>query len=121
MDKKALKKQYKETLQPMGIFKIENRVNGKILIVSSNNIPGRINREKFQLDMGGHPNTDLQKDYKEFGKDNFVFEIIDNLKPKEDPAYNYTDDLAVLEAMWIEKLQSYGEKGYNVINKGRLV
>lgn len=79
MDKKALKKQYKETLQPMSVFKIENKINGKILIVSSNNIPGRINREKFQLDIGGHPHTDLQKDYKEFGKDNFVFEIIDQL------------------------------------------
>lgn len=113
MDKKALRKQYKETLQPMGVFKIQNKVNGKILIVSSNNLPGRINREKFQLDMGGHPNTELQKDYKEFGKDSFIFEIIDHLKPKEDPAYNYTDDLVVLEEMWIEKLQPFGDKGYN--------
>ncbi len=113
MDKKALKKQYKETLQSMGVFKIQNKVNGKILIVSSNNITGRINREKFQLDMSSHQNTDLQKDYKEFGKDSFVFEIVDQLKPKEDPAYNYTDDLAVLEAMWLDKLQPYGDKGYN--------
>ena len=113
MDKKALKKQYKETLQPMGVFKIQNKVNGKILVISSNNMPGRINREIFQLDMGSHPNTALQKDYKEFGKDNFVFEIIDQLKPKEDLAYNYADDLEVLEAMWLDKLQPYGDKGYN--------
>lgn len=113
MDKKALRKQYKETLQPMGVFKIRNKINGKILVINSNNIPGRINRETFQLDMGSHPNTDLQKDYREFGKDNFVFEIIDQLKPKEDPAYNYSDDLEVLEAMWLDKLQPYGDKGYN--------
>jgi hypothetical protein len=113
LDKKALRKQYKETLQPMGVFKVQNKVNGKILIISSNNIPGRINREKFQLDMGGHPHKDLQKDYKEFGKDNFIFEIVDNLKPKEDPAYNYSDDLDMLEEMWLDKLQPYGDKGYN--------
>ncbi len=113
MDKKSLKKQYKETLQPMGVFKIQNKVNGKILLISSNNMPGRINREKFQLDMGSNQNTGLQQDYKEFGKDNFAFEIVDQLKPKEDPAYNYTDDLAVLESMWLDKLQPYGDKGYN--------
>ena len=113
MDKKALIKQYKDTVQPMGVFKIENKVNGKILIISSNNLPGRVNREKFQLDMGNHTNTELQKDYKQYGKDNFAFEIIDQLKPKEEPGYNYSDDLAVLEAMWLDKLQPYGEKGYN--------
>ena len=99
----------------MGVFTILNKVNGKILLVSSNNLPGRINRAIFQLDMGSHPNMALQQDYKQFGKDNFAFEIIDYLKPKEDPAYNYTDDLAVLEEMWIEKLQSYQDKGYNEI------
>lgn len=113
MDKKAIKKQYKDTLQPMGVFKILNKANGKILIISSNNLPGRINREKFQLDMGSHTNVELQQDYKEFGKDSFVFEVVDHLKPKEDPTYNYTDDLAVLEEMWIEKLQPFGDKGYN--------
>lgn len=63
--------------------------------------------------MGSHTNTELQKDYKQFGKDSFVFEIVDQLKLKEEPGYNYTDDLAVLEAMWLDKLQLYGHKGYN--------
>jgi len=38
---------------------------------------------------------------------------VDYLEPKDGPDYNYTNDLAVLEDMWLEKLQPYDEKGYN--------
>ena len=48
-----------------------------------------------------------------FGKENFLFEVLDNLEPKEDPSYNYTEDLQTLEDMWIEKLQPFNDKGYN--------
>ena len=40
-------------------------------------------------------------------------EVVDYLEPKEDPGYDYTKDLMVLEEMWVEKLQPFDEKGYN--------
>ena len=46
MDKKEIKKQYKETVQPMGIFQIKNMQSGKLFIGSAMNIHGRINRIK---------------------------------------------------------------------------
>jgi len=111
-DKKELKKRYKQTLPPMGIFQIRNLVNGKILIGSSKNLPGKINSSKFQLDHGSHMNRELQKDYNQSGAENFSFEVLDRLDPKEDPNYDYTEELAMLEKMWLEKLQPYGDKGY---------
>ena len=33
MDKKELKKKYKQTLRPMGVYQIKNLVNGKIVHV----------------------------------------------------------------------------------------
>ena len=39
--------------------------------------------------------------------------MIDYLKPKEDIQMDYTDDLKMLEEMWIEKLQPFDERGYN--------
>lgn len=113
MDRKELKKQYKQTLQPMGIYRIKNLTTGKIFIGSCKNLPGRINRIKFQLKTGNYVIKELQKDYLESGVENFSFEFIDLLEPKEDPAYDYTDDLAVLEKMWLDKLQPYDENGYN--------
>ena len=113
MDKKELKKKYKQTLRPMGVYQIKNLVNGKIFIGSSSNIPGKINSQKFQLSLGSHMNQELQNDYKLFGGDNFAFEILDYLEPKEDINYDYTDDLKALKEMWIEKLLTSSPKGYN--------
>lgn len=113
MDKKELKKQYKQTIQPMGVYQIKNLTNGKIFLGSAKNLPGKLNSVKFQLENGSHPNRDLQKDFNEFGEQNFSFEAVDTLEPKEDVTYDYTDDLSTLEEMWLEKLQPFSEKGYN--------
>lgn len=117
LNKTELKKNYQNSLQPMGIYQVKNNVNGKILIGSSKNLPGRLNRFKFSLKYGAESNKELMEDYNEYGEDNFSFEILDELKPKEDPDYDYTEDLKVLEEMWIDKLQPFGDKGYNKISK----
>ncbi len=113
MDKKELKKQYKQTLRPMGIFQIKNLANNKIFIASSSNIEGKLNSIKFQLEMGSYINKELQKDFNQLGENNFLFETIDVLEPKQDPGYDYTEDLKTLEDMWIKKLQPFDDKGYN--------
>ncbi|MGA9292402.1 MAG: GIY-YIG nuclease family protein [Ignavibacteriaceae bacterium] len=113
MDKKGLKNQYKQTLRPMGIFQIKNLANGKIFIGSSSNLKGKLNSIKFQLEMGSYINKELQKDFIQFGEKNFLFETIDTLEPKQDPGYDYAEDLKTLEEMWLEKLQPFIEKGYN--------
>ncbi len=98
----------------MGIFRIKNLINGKIFIGRGTNVQGKINSHKFQLEHGSHPNSKLQKDFKESGSKNFSFEVIDYLDPKKDDMdYDYTQDLILLEEMWLEKLEPYGEKGYN--------
>ena len=113
LDKKEVKKNYKQTMTPMGVYVIKNLANAKIFIGSSKNIPGRINRHKFQLQFGGEEIKELMDDYKKYGEENFSFEILDLLKPKDDPDYDYTEDTKVLEELWIEKLQPFGERGYN--------
>ena len=113
-DKAELKKKYKETPRPMGMYIIKNLANGKIFISKNKNINGRINRHKFELQHGFEEIAALQEDYNKFGPESFSFEILDQLEPKDDPLYNYTEDLEVLEEMWLEKLQPYGDKGYNI-------
>ena len=113
IDRKEIKNKYKATLTPMGVFQIRNLVNGKIFIGSNMNLPARKNRFDLEFTMGTMLDHVLQKDLLEHGKENFVFEILDYLDPKEDPAYDYKDDLKTLEEMWIDKLQPFDEKGYN--------
>ena len=113
INKNELKKKYKETLPPMGVYQIKNLKNGKVFIGSSKNLPGKENSTFFQLKMGSYYIKELQQDYKESGADNFVFEVLDYLEPKEGTDYNYTKDLEALEELWLEKLKPYGDRGYN--------
>ncbi|MDR3667002.1 MAG: GIY-YIG nuclease family protein [Ignavibacteriaceae bacterium] len=119
INKDEIKKKYKQTLTPMGVFQIKNIVNGKIFIGSNKNLTARKNR--FDMEFSFETMTDeiLLNDLRQYGKEKFLFEVLDYLEPKEDPAYNYTDDLKTLEELWIEKLQPFNERGYNKqSNKG---
>ncbi len=116
-DKKLLKQEYKQSRRPMGIYQIRNIINDKIFLGASLNLPGILNRHKFQLELGNHRNKILQKEWNELGSKSFVFEILDELEPKKDPDYDYQEDLAFLEQYWLDKLKPFGDRGYNEIKK----
>jgi hypothetical protein len=117
MNKKDLIKKFKQTVPPMGIFQIKNLKTGKIFIGRAKNLPGIINRHRFQLENGLHSNQELQKDFNEIGPEGFSFEPLDCLTPREDPGHDYTGDLKTLEDMWLEKLRPYHEIGYHTKKK----
>jgi DNA-binding HxlR family transcriptional regulator len=111
--RKALKLAYKQTRQPAGVYKIENRANGKIFIDSSTNLKSIFNRHCFQLKIGSHRDAAMQRDWDKYGSDNFVFEELERLKPDDDPLADGPQKLATLKKSWIKKLQPFGKKGYN--------
>jgi len=67
MDRKAKIREYKETPRLMGVYQIKNRVNGKVLIGSSVNLPAILNRYKSELKTGGCRNAALQNEWNESG------------------------------------------------------
>ena len=111
--RKELIRQYKETPRPMGVYRICNTRTGKSLIGAARDVPARLNRHRAQLGMKLHCNAELQRDWDTHGPDAFVFETLDLLKPPDEPGYDPTDDLRVLEDLWIQKLQPFGENAYN--------
>ena len=117
--RKELNKEYLERVKPAGIFQVKNTANGKVLLGSSLNLEGPLNRHRFMLKIGSHTNKALQKDWDEFGSEKFVFEILEEVKRKDDPNFNLKDELTLLEMIWLEKLQPFGERGYNVNEKIR--
>jgi hypothetical protein len=81
---------------------------------TSVDVPAMLNRQRFQLDAGSHPNPALQRDWKQLGAAAFVFETLDLLTPPEDdPAYTPHGDLKTLEAMWRERLLETDGPGYH--------
>ncbi len=117
--KKELKRAYQQGHTPMGVFQIRCLANEKVFVGSALNLPGIFNRHKFELQKDSHKNRALQADWKAFGEAGFVFEILDELTPRPDPAYDYREDLVLLEDVWLEQLQPYGARGYNEPKKDR--
>ena len=60
-----------------GIYSITNKINNKRYIGSSNNIYMRWYKHKNQLSKNEHPNAFLQNSYNKYGKDSFIYEIIE--------------------------------------------
>ena len=118
-DRKELKQKYKEMQEDKAVFMIKNKVTGKAFLCSTLYMRGKMDRHKFQLNFGGHMNSELQEDWKKYGEENFVFEVLEKVKLKDDPTYNYDDDLKLLEMIWIEKFQPFDEKAYNKNEKIR--
>ena len=112
--RKELNREYKERVKPAGVYQVKNLANGKVLLGSSLNLEGPLNRLKFMLKIGSHTNKALQKDWDEFGPEQFVFEILEAVQVKEAPNFNLKDELTLLEMIWLEKLQPFGERGYNL-------
>jgi len=113
MDRKAIISEYKNTPRPMGVYQIKNRINGKVLIGSSKNLPGILNRFRSELKLSSCRNIALQEEWKQFGSDAFEFKELEVLKPLDNPAYDPSEDLIILEELWTEKLNPYDDKGYN--------
>lgn len=97
----------------MGVFLIRNNLSDKVFLGSGLDLSGVINRHKFQLSRGIHPNKSLQADWLKLGSDNFAFEIVDELTPREDVELDHRKELTFLEDLWLERLQPFGERGYN--------
>ncbi len=117
VNKKALKLNYLETPRPMGVFQIRNLTNEKVFIGKSENLDGIFNRIEFQLKANVHNQKQLQADWNELGADKFAFEILEELEFREN--LDIKKELEFLEDLWLEKLQSFGSKGYNEPKKTR--
>ncbi|MBL7825858.1 MAG: GIY-YIG nuclease family protein [Saprospiraceae bacterium] len=113
--KKELKEAYKQMKTPKGVFQIRNTSNGKIFVEGSLNLKAIWNRYQLQLEMGSHPSPSLQADYRAFGPDCFVFEILAELDEENDDRkdVDWAKELKLLEALYLEELQPFEEKGYN--------
>ena len=113
MDKRTLKRQYKESEIPAGVYRVVNTQTDRSLVGSSINLPAILNRHRADLKMGSHRNRDLQRDWDEFGESAFAFEVLDTLTPRDEPGYDMKRDLRALEDLWLERLAPYGDGGYN--------
>ena len=111
--RKELIEMYKQMKPDMGIFIVKPKSGNKCHLETSQNLQGYINRTKFQLDAGNHPNKELQKEWKELGAENFSIDVLELLKyDKDESKTDYSEELVILRMMWEEKLLGEGMTFY---------
>jgi hypothetical protein len=113
-DQKQLKKNYQQSPRPMGVFLIRNNLSDRVFLASGLDLHGTVSRHKFQLRNGIHANKSLQADWNQFGSNGFAFEIVDELTAREGVGFDYRKELMFLEDLWLERLQPFGDRGYNL-------
>ena len=96
------------------VYKIENKINGKVYIGETLDKDERWNKHIEDLNNNSHHSWKLQKDWNEYGRDNFEFSIIDSVKESHE-AYSKKLHLVMQEYICINKYNSI-ECGYNIEN-----
>ena len=105
--------EYKQMRFPMGLFRIRNTVNGKTFTDSGLNMPARWNRHRFQLNLGNHPDQNLQQDWKDFGESAFIYEVVAELDyDPARPERDYRADVEALRDLWFEENGADKSGGY---------
>jgi len=111
--KKALAAEYVLSERPAGAYRLVHDASGKSYVGTSPDVDAMKNRLLFQLKMGACSIKPLQDDWNRYGADAFRYEVLELFKPPEDGMYNLKKELERMEAEWLDRLQPYGDQGYN--------
>lgn len=98
----------------IGIYKIENKVNGKVYIGQSVNIENRWKQHKAGLRNNHHRNDYLQKSWNKYGEDNFDFVVLCECNENEldDNEINYINQYKSTDDNYGYNLREGGESGF---------
>ena len=103
--RREISRRVRDEFPPMGIYIIRNKLTGKVLVSSSRNVHGAINRAQFELRLNSHANKALQAEWIRSGPAQFDFEIVELVKKKEDPHFDYSEELRMLEQLYREEYE----------------
>jgi hypothetical protein len=106
-----LKAAYREIPVFYGVIKLTNTANDKAFIASYPNLKNKELVLRAQLDDGRHPNGALQADWREYGNDAFVYEVLEQKDASQVNDARYA--AKHLEEQWIERLRSSGNATYH--------
>jgi len=95
-----------------GIYLIKNIFDGKVYVGSARRLIDRISHHKHQLRNNKHHSIHLQRAWKKYGEDVFIFGVLEIVG-------NY-DDLIIVEQKYIDIYKSYNDKfGYNICPRAK--
>ena len=110
--RRELARRYKQEGPDGGVYVIRNLAEPRIYLGASMNLPGAMNRARFELDLRGHRHRALLADWQRLGAQAFAFEVVQTLKKSDDPAFDASAELAILLELWRDEFAQRGEAFY---------
>ncbi|HJV88176.1 MAG TPA: GIY-YIG nuclease family protein [Noviherbaspirillum sp.] len=104
--RRQIARQVRDAFPRMGIYAIRDKETGKERVGSSRNVDGALNRAQFELRMRSHPDKALQAAWDNSGPERFAFDIVDLLKERDDPNFDYAKEMQELEQFYREELET---------------
>ena len=118
-DRQALKRGYRDVPTRAGVYAIRNLATGRALVAGSTDVQGALNRHRFELARGAHRNARLRRDWDDHGEASFVFEVLDRVKPRDEPGFDPERELEALVELWRAEVACDGDRGYGAPPGGR--
>ncbi|MFA8342775.1 MAG: GIY-YIG nuclease family protein [Rhodothermaceae bacterium] len=87
IDRKKIKKEYKETVRAAAVYVVINKENKRVFIGKTRTPATVLARLNFELERGSHPHKNMIEDYNVCGKNNFdvkIYTELDISKLEED-------------------------------------
>ena len=102
--RRELSRRARAAFPPMGVYAVRDHTSGRVRVKSSRNVNGAIDRIRFELRLGSHPDKSLQAAWQRAGAQGVSFEVIELLKERADPDFDYAGELRMLEQLYREEL-----------------
>lgn len=106
--RRELAREARDAFPQMGIYAIRNAVARTVRVAASRNVPAAINRTRFELERQGCRDLPLQQEFDRHGPDAIVFEVLELVKQRDDPSFDYAAELDTLLQLWTSELAPAG-------------
>lgn len=107
--RKELVAEYKLQKTKGGVYRIVNNATGKSLVKAEINLEALRNRMNFSFQVNSCPVLKLQEDWKKYGKEAFLLEILEEIEQGDiEDLRGFKARLTELEEKWKDAYQSGG-------------
>lgn len=93
----------RDAFPPMGVYAVRDRASGSVSVGSSRDVHARLRRIQFELRLGAHKDKVLQAAWRQ-DPTRLSFEVVALVKQRADAAFDYAQELRVLEQLYREEL-----------------
>jgi hypothetical protein len=102
-ERRRIARQARDSFPPMGIYAVRDQTSGRVRVGSSRDVYARLNRIQFELRLGGHTDKQLQAAWRQ-DPARISFEVLELVKQRSDPVFDYAEELRVLEQLYRAEL-----------------